>query len=171
MPQHVDLIRSVAHLHGIDPILVQAVVQKESSYNTWAWNPEPHYRYLWDVRKNRAFRTLTPLERTNETPPTDFPILAGDRDQEWWGQQASWGLMQVMGAVAREHGLRAPYVTVLCDPQTGLEYGCKHLAKLLKRAQGDEQRALSAYNAGWAPSAQGSIYAAGVLKIRQSLVE
>lgn len=164
-----DLIRSHAHLYGIDPRLVEAVVTKESSGDPWAWNPEPPYRYLWDVRKNRAFRPLTPVERTSEAPPTDFSSLVGDRDHEWWGQQASWGLMQVMGAVARELQCRAPYLSILCLPQQGLNYGCKHLASQLRWAQGDEAKALSAYNAGRVVSSQGMQYAKAVLAIASNL--
>jgi len=41
-------------------------------------------------------------------------------------QRTSWGLMQIMGAVARERGFRG-WLTELCDPQANLEWGCKHL--------------------------------------------
>ena len=128
-----SLAVAVAAKHGLPPSLVLAVIQVESNFNPWAWNPEPAYRYLWDVKRNAPFRALTPEESASERPPADFPCLAGDKDQEWWGQQASWGLMQTMGAVAREMGLRAPFLTALCDPSTGLDIGCAFLSRLVKR--------------------------------------
>jgi len=41
-------------------------------------------------------------------------------------QRTSWGLMQIMGAVARERGFRG-WLTELCDPAVNLEWGCRHL--------------------------------------------
>ena len=92
-------IVAVANRHAIPVHLIAAICAKESGFNPWAWNPEPHYRYLWDVRESVPFRALTNAERNAEIPPDDFPRIGGDRDQEWWGQQSSWGLAQVMGAL------------------------------------------------------------------------
>lgn len=157
-------IASAAERCQLPAALVEALVMVESGGNPWAWNPEPHYRYLWDVVKKRPFRTLTPEERASERPPADFPAVAGDRDQEWWGQQASWGLCQVMGAVARERGFTGPYLPQLCDPQTNLIIGCRHLRAMLEWADGDMEKALGAYNAGIGGynSALGRQYAAKV---------
>lgn len=138
----------LAATHHLDPDLVEAMVLQESSGDPWAWNPEPRYRYLWNVETNRPFRVLTPAEVGAETPPDDFPALAGDRDQEWWGQQASWGLLQIMGAVARERGFRGSYLPQLCEPTLNLDLGCRHLAHLLRWAGGEVPRAVAAYNAG-----------------------
>ncbi|MBI2313564.1 MAG: lytic transglycosylase domain-containing protein [Betaproteobacteria bacterium] len=148
-----DLLELAEHAgaqHGLAPALLLALIQTESGGNPWAWNPEPHYRWFWDVRRERSFRVLTAAEIMVKTPPPDFSALAGDRDQEWWGQQASWGLMQVMGAVAREHGYRAPYLTALCEPLTNLEYGARHLARLRVRYLRDHgwDGVIAAYNAG-----------------------
>lgn len=69
-------------------------------------------------------------------------------DAEWWGQQASWGLTQVMGGVARELGYDGPWLTgLLLDPVLVLDHGCRHLLKKLRRCQ-DEAAAISAYNLG-----------------------
>lgn len=139
-------IIAVANRHAIPQHLLAAICAKESSFEPWAWNPEPPYKYLWDVSQNTPFRALTTQERASEVPPVDFPRLGGDRDQEWWGQQASWGLAQCMGAVAREHGFRGVFFTKLCDPEIGLEFSCRLLKKLLTRY--DQADAVSAYNAG-----------------------
>lgn len=141
-------IEHTAAAYRLDPLLLAALVQQESSGNPWAWNPEPRYRWLWDVRLQKPFRTLTADEQSSETPPKDFPFLAGDRDQEWWAQQASWGLGQVMGGVARELGFLGHYISELCDPATGLKYSAMLLSDLLKWSKGDVDAALGAYNAG-----------------------
>lgn len=141
-------IVQVAARFGLDPLLLEAQVWVESGDQPWAWNPEPKYRYLWDVQHGRPFRALTALEQAMESPPPDFPCLEGDRDQEWWGQQASWGLLQVMGAVAREHGFLGSYLPQLCDPLLGLEAGARHVAQLLVWAHDNPWQALAAYNGG-----------------------
>lgn len=53
------------------------------------------------------------------------------------------GLMQLMDATARGLG-----VTDSFDPEQNLEGGAKFLRQLLNRFDGDEVRALAAYNAG-----------------------
>lgn len=146
--QYSGEILTIASQFKMNPDMLLAQVQVESGGNTWAWNPEPAYRYLWDVKKNAPFRTLTAAEQTSEAPPSDFPCFAGDRDQEWWAQQASWGLLQVMGAVAREHGFRNNYLVELCDPIQGLSAGCAVMSELLAWSKGNIEQALSAYNGG-----------------------
>lgn len=165
---HADLrlaLVGAATAYGLESDLVEALVQIESGGNPYAWNPEPKYRWLWNVRTHRPFRALTAEEAASKTPPLDFPVLAGDRDQEWWGQQASWGLMQVMGAVARELGCRVPFLPELTRPDLNLDLGCRHLASHLKWAQGNTRKALGAYNAGRgnAEGTAGSAYATHVL--------
>jgi len=113
--------------HSLNGYLVLAIIWKESGGNPWAWNPEPKYRWLMNVNTWKPFRPMSPAEIASEVPPADFPCLAGDRDQEWWGQQASWSLMQIMGSAAREQGFKGPYLPELCDPYINLEFGIKHL--------------------------------------------
>jgi hypothetical protein len=159
-------IEGAAEAVGLRPAFISAIVTVESGGAIYAWNPEPRYRYLWDVRRGKPFRPLSNAELANKTPPLDFPTLAGDRDQEWWGQQASWGLMQIMGAVAREQGFDGPYLPALCEPATNLIVGCRHLRSLLQWAGGDELKAAAAYNAGrggWASDA-GQRYSAKVAR-------
>lgn len=100
---------------------VLAVCQVESGYNEWAFRYEPGFKYLvGDVA------TMSPTEKTQ--------------------QMASWGLMQVMGAVAREAGLKG-FCSQLCAPFVGLTYGMLHLRKFYARHQ-DWPDALASYNAG-----------------------
>ena len=143
-------IRTVSDLYSLPYGLVHAVVVIESGGETSAWNPEPKYCWFWDVRRRAPFRRPLPLELESKTPPPDFPCLAGDPDQEWWAQQASWGLMQVMGAVARELGCKLPYLTALCRPEVGLDYGCRYLRVLQDRYMDSAgwNGIIAAYNAG-----------------------
>lgn len=147
-------IVAAATTHGLLPAVVEAQVLVESGGHPFAWNPEPRYRYFWDVRRDRPFRAVTSVEVLSKVPPADFPCLAGDPDQEWWAQQASWGLLQILGAVAREHGLLAPYLPQLCDVVTNLDVACAHLAGLVTWAGGDVDQALAAYNGGKAGNSQ-----------------
>lgn len=146
--RHRPEIERVAQHYRLDPDVVEAMVLQESGGNEWAWNPEPHYRYLWNVRSAKPFRAVTPAEVASKVPPRDFPALGGDRDQEWWAQQASWGLLQIMGAVAREQGFRGLYLTELSNPTLNLDLGCRYFAGLLRWARGDTWQAVAAYNGG-----------------------
>lgn len=133
---------------GIEPRWVLGMIEVESSGEPDAWNPEPKYRYLWDIAQGKPFRKLTEAEQASEIPPTDFPGPRGlDRDAEWWGQQASWGLMQVMGAVARELGYKGRHLPALCRPEIGIPIGCRHLANQIRRF-GNLDNGIAAYNAG-----------------------
>lgn len=129
--------------------LVLAIIQVESGGDQYAWNPEPKYRYLWDVKRKAPFRALTDAENSSEIPPADFLSAAGDRDAEWWGQQASWGAMQLMGACARELGF-VGHLPRLCDSHLGVDFGCRHLAAMRDRFLGKFGwgGVIAAWNAG-----------------------
>jgi hypothetical protein len=161
--------------HGLDPWLVGGIIRVESNFTPWAWNPEPAYRYLWNVRTNAPFRVLTVDERTSEIPPKDFPCLLGDSDQEWWGQQSSWGLMQIMGAVARQFGFKGPYLPELCTPEINLNFGGLYLSQLLSWAKGDVDQALAAWNGGKGNNGKkpyaNQAYATKVIAARYALKE
>src|SRR4029077_9880428 len=64
----------------------------------------------------------------------------------------SWGLMQVMGQVAREHGFAAASLAPLCDPPTGLDVGCRVFAAKLAAAEGNVPNALLLWNGGANPN-------------------
>ncbi|MBZ5501033.1 MAG: transglycosylase SLT domain-containing protein [Acidobacteriia bacterium] len=94
------LARAAAARHSLDPALVCAVVEQESSWDAHAIRYEPAFRA----------RYVAPLA----LPPT-----------EEIARSISWGLLQVMGQVAREHGFRGKFLSALCDPATGLDIGCQ----------------------------------------------
>jgi len=110
----------------LDPILVKAIAYAESSCNPKAVRYEKNYRYLFDVKE---FAKKCRISVESEE------VL----------QKMSFGLLQIMGAVARERGFDG-YLTDLCDPMIGLFWGCKHLELLFQKYKGDD--AIAAWNAG-----------------------
>lgn len=158
------LVESVS-IFNLDVSLIKAIIEKESSWNPYAWNPEPKYKYLVNVLTGQPFRQLTPEETNSEKPPNDFHCFAGDKDQEWWAQQSSWGLMQLMGGAARERGFKGPYLTELLDPEINIQYGCRHFLTKLKSVNGDITQALLRWNGG------GNLnYAKEVLEIQKKYI-
>jgi soluble lytic murein transglycosylase-like protein len=136
-PELIDLARHIAADHALDPQLVCAVIEQESAWNPWAVRYEPGF----------LARYVAPLYTAGKLSAT-----------EAYTRAMSWGLMQVMGQVAREFGFKDPSLAELCDPLAGIEFGCRVLAARLKRAKGDVPAALQAWNGGTSPN-----YAAEVL--------
>lgn len=129
--------------------LISAVIAVESAGDTWAMRHEPHYRWCWDPIERQPY-TLRRAQADSASAPDDFPHYRySSRHTEYMAQRTSWGLMQVMGAVARERGLSQPLPT-LCRPGRGIEYGCRHLACLRDRhfAAAGWAGVLDAYNDG-----------------------
>jgi soluble lytic murein transglycosylase-like protein len=142
------LIDDAAKRHGLDPRLVAAQIQVESGANPYAFKPERNYRYFWDLRRGAEFRAVDPSEFLSKKPPSDFYGLDGFTEQEWCLQQASIGLAQLMGAVARELGFKGTFLLELVDPKVNIEYQCIKLSRDLKWAKGDIRATLAAYNGG-----------------------
>jgi soluble lytic murein transglycosylase-like protein len=126
-PEIIDLARRIAAAHGIEPALVCAVIEQESAWNPWAVRYEPGF----------LSRYVAPLYTAGKFSAT-----------EAYTRSMSWGLMQVMGQVARENGFKEPSLAELCDPVTGIDIGCKVLAARLARSKGDVPAALLAWNGG-----------------------
>lgn len=126
-----QLARMNADAAGLDPALVCAVVEQESGWNPWAIRSEPAFytRYIQPL-----------VDRGEVREPTEAQSRA-----------FSWGLMQMMGQVARERGFTGRFLSELCQPETGLKAGCEFLAYLLRRAEGDVARALLRWNGGGNP--------------------
>ena len=135
---HQDLIVKTARKHQLNPNLVAAVIKIESSFDTDAVRYEKDYKWLYQPE---VFALSLNISSATETELQKF----------------SWGLMQVMGAVAREHGHQGPMFR-LCRPDLGIEFGCIHLAKYLRKYN-DLQKALAAYNGG-----QGAIRSDGTIR-------
>lgn len=108
MPMNVDpkllaLAQDAAARHALDPALLCAVVEQESAWNSFAMRYEPAFRA----------RYVAPL---------------GLAITEEVARAISWGLLQVMGQVARENGFDGKFLSALCEPAAGLDCGCRVLA-------------------------------------------
>ncbi len=112
----------------LDPDIVCAMVTVESYGNNWAVRYEPNYKYI-----------ELPLSKWAEP-------LRISTDTELQCQKMSWGLLQVMGGVARQYGF-AGHIANLCDPVIGLNYALKHLRSKFDTYK-NERDAVAAYNAG-----------------------
>ncbi|MDP9339077.1 MAG: lytic transglycosylase domain-containing protein [Acidobacteriota bacterium] len=126
-PQLIALARKAATAQSLDPALVCAVVEQESAWNPWALRFEPAF-----------FAKYVAALYTN------YKVTAS----EAYARGFSWGLMQVMGQVARETGFDGPFLSALCDPEQSLALGCKVLRKKFDAVGGDCSRALLAWNGG-----------------------
>lgn len=154
----------VAPKYHLPPKLVEAIIEHESECDRFAHRIEPAYAWLWNVRHNVPF-TVTPEIAAHRLPPADFPEPSGiSRETEWIDQQSSWGLMQVMGAVAREQGFTGP-MPGLCDPIINVNHGCQLLQKRAHRYLDSDGWAgvLESYNAGHPGTEAGKAYMAQVL--------
>lgn len=127
-------IESAAQRHGLGACVLAGLVAQESAGDTWATRPEPLYKWLFG-------------DDSHERPRLKLPSLRRLVKLDLYEQRISFGLCQVMGAVAREHGWDG-WLTELCRPEIGLEYGARHLAWCLKRAGGDLAGGLLKYNGG-----------------------
>jgi|SRR6478736_2935954 len=125
-----ELVFQKAKEFSIDPYLILAIVKKESTFNVLAMKEEHNWRYLTPQSQIEMFAKLNKVTMNTEKSL----------------QSHSWGLMQVMGSVARENGHRGSFIELLI-PDVNLTIGCKHLSKFLK-ALGTEDNAISAYNQG-----------------------
>lgn len=98
-------------------------VQTESAFDPWAVRYEPAFyeRYVKPI--------------------------AGISETEGRCRAMSWGLLQIMGQVARENGFTDHWLPALCDPETNVELACQIL-RLRKTATGSWDGALAAYNGG-----------------------
>jgi len=139
------LAREAAAKHGLDPALVCALCEVESSWIPWAVRHEAGYEWLvgfepipldsarfW-VTANYEYRQRDAGDRLWQPQTEKLSKFGGVVISdgvtiltELLGQQTSWGLLQIMGAVARERGFKG-WLTELCDPQVNLEWGCRHL--------------------------------------------
>jgi soluble lytic murein transglycosylase-like protein len=120
-----DIIEKYSNKYDIPKNIIKAIIKTESDFNTNAIRYETNYRWL--VEPFDKFHWHTETERIT--------------------QKISFGLMQIMGAVAREKGFDGQFLTELLKPEIGIKYGCKHLHDFYKRYNNLED-AISSYNQG-----------------------
>jgi hypothetical protein len=160
----VAAIVTAATRNGIDQTLLAAIVMQESGGNPWATRLEPGFGYLWDVAEGKPYRA--PGNVTSVYAPKGFRSPPGvSANTEWICQKSSWGLCQVMGATARWMGFGGHFLSELCEPTQGAEYGARYLATHL--AKMEEAEAISSYNAGRPTPDNYDTYVAPVLRLRE----
>lgn len=124
-----------ARLYGLDGALVCAVIEQESQWDTYAIRFEPAFeaRYI-------------------------HPALPAAPTTEEIAKAMSFGLMQVMGEVARERGFKGRFLSSLCDSEIGVPIGCAYLKHIMDNHGGDVAASLQRWNGGSNPN-----YAAEVM--------
>lgn len=120
----VALATKWARKYGLDPYIVCAVCEQESGWNPTAIRFEPAF-------EARYIKPALP------DAPTTRELT----------EAISFGLMQVMGEVAIEFGWAGKFLTELCDPDMGVDFGCRKLQKCFA-THPDAEQALLAYNGG-----------------------
>lgn len=128
-----NFIDRAAAAFRLDANLIAAVIQTESGGNTLAVRYEPNYRWVWDID---GVGVDDIAKRLNMDVSTMLAM-----------QKTSWGLMQIMYAVALEAGYR-DWPGGLLDPEEGILFGCMHLSTVVRRWGSDPATAYAAYNAG-----------------------
>lgn len=121
-------IIALAPRFKIEPELIAAIIEVESAGTSYAVRYEPKWVYLIDVL-------------------TFSKLLGITEDTERTLQMCSWGVMQVMGSVARQHGFNG-YLNRLSEDYFGVYYGCTHLQWLSNSHGWKDDDLISAYNAG-----------------------
>ncbi len=121
------LIQSTAHQYQMDPHLIGAIIHQESRGRSCAMRYEEDYRYLKD-----------PVRLAKE--------MNLDPNEEETNQKTSYGLMQIMGGLARDLGYKGD-LAKLCNPRLNLRLGARQL-KVLHKRFGSVELALAAYNSG-----------------------
>src|SRR6266404_9448869 len=125
-----QLARAIAAQHGLPQEIVCGMIERESTDSEWAVRYEPGF----------LARYVMPQYTAGKIDLT-----------ETYCRAMSWGVMQVMGETAREFGFAGKYLSELCDPPVGIEFGCRKLQKCLEKSSGDMSAALEAFNGGSNP--------------------
>ena len=143
-----EIINRQSIAHDVRPDIVACIIAQESGKtingafvcDTFAWRwEEKFYADKLVGKKSNELAGWVPVSGT-------LPSLTDEKLQ----RSCSYGLMQVLGDTARWCGkVTAPFLTVLCDPDRGIDVGCRVLSFYLGRAKGDYRAALKGYNGAW----------------------
>lgn len=125
---YLGIIKDVSNQTGIDEAMIGGIIMRETRGNTFALRYEPKFEYTY-------------------MPASYSKKLMQSLETEVMSQHCSFGLMQIMGCVARECGFDG-YLTQLCDPAIGIYFGAKQLVRLFKTYPTTILDVISSYNAG-----------------------
>ena len=122
-----DVVKRFAKELNVEANLIAAICQQESSCNPFAQRYEPNFQW-----------TLTPAVFAR--------VIGCSPETEMHGQKNSYGMMQIMGTVARENNFRG-WFGELFEAELNIEIGTRHLSKFVAK-HNDIAIAISAYNCG-----------------------
>jgi soluble lytic murein transglycosylase-like protein len=122
-----DVLKEVIRGHDIDPEIVAALITQESNWDPWVARYEPTYSYLY---KPDEFAKKNKITRLTEE------CL----------QKVSFGLGQIMGAVAREMG-HEDSLLKMSDPKINVDIMCKYLNRLENSSKSTDD-IIAMYNGG-----------------------
>lgn len=120
------LIEKNAFSYGLDPSWFPAIITQESRWNLLAVRYEPNYAYLYR--------------------PEQFTSGFNSMATEVNTQKTSWGLGQIMGALAREQG-HTGLMAELLIPDINIKHMAIRLAGLKKRST-EADFIFAGYNGG-----------------------
>jgi soluble lytic murein transglycosylase-like protein len=122
-----DEITAAANKYQVSSLWIKAIITQESNWNKYALRYEPAYNYL--------------------LKPDEFAKKVGTTlNTEIQVQKMSWGLGQIMGALAREQGHLGP-MGELFDPFINISMLAQRLNTIMKYTH-IQNSVFSAYNGG-----------------------
>lgn len=124
---NLGFFKTICHPFDIEAELALAIAQVESGLEPFTARYEPRWKYWYKVGEFASGLGIT-------------------RDTEKIFQATSWGLMQVMGTVARELGFDR-HLTELTNPRYNVIVGVQKLKELHDQWR-DTEAVISAYNQG-----------------------
>lgn len=136
---HDQLIKQMcaARFPDVDPVLVQAIVCQESGGDNTA------IRFEFGFYENPVVRKeAKQFSKDHGGIPT--------YETELVARSLSYGLMQIMGQVAREVGLESKFLTILIDAQENLHWGMTLLQRRISHSKfnNDTSWIIKSWNAG-----------------------
>lgn len=136
---YVKDVYDIAAQVGVDPVLMLAIIEVETSGCRWATRFEPYWAYKFKVEKFAYEQSPKVTSLTEEKH-----------------QMTSWGLMQCMGSVARELGFTG-HLPEMTQTRTGLTLGMKQFLRVKRNGYSVDDN-IAAYNAGSAHMLSNGLY-------------
>lgn len=134
-----EIIHNNATNFNISADIIKSIIVKESGMKVFAGRYEKgFYKKLLEGKTLEELKGHIPKTITRET--------------EYILRATSFGLMQIMGQVAREKGFACESLIELCKPELNIFYGCRHFKYLLDMKHGDIEKALLNWNGGGNPN-------------------
>lgn len=124
----IEMITEKSRQADLPPEMILAIIETESDGNPYA--ATYHANYSW-------------INMQTKRPADCHP------NTESVHQRMAWGLMQIMGAIARDMGFEG-WLTELTNPEINIAIGMKYLASLAKKYMESHgiDGVIAAYNAG-----------------------